>query len=53
MNWYKIIKSYYDRGLWTIDQVKVAVEKGKITEDELQNIIVQNIDTTEEVDNNN
>lgn len=36
MNWFYKIKSYYERNLWTIDQVKVAVEKGKITEEEFK-----------------
>lgn len=38
MNWYEKIKSYYDRGLWTIEQVKVAVQKEKITIEEYKKI---------------
>lgn len=32
--WFKRIQGYYNDGLWTIDQVKMAVTKGKITEEE-------------------
>lgn len=39
MNWFDKIKSYYERNLWTKEQVKVAVEKGKITEEEYELII--------------
>lgn len=39
MYWYEKIKSYYDRGLWTKEQVKVAVQKEKITADEYKEII--------------
>lgn len=38
MNWYDKIKNYYDKELWTKEQVKVAVEKGKINEDEYKEI---------------
>lgn len=38
MNWFEIIKRYYDNQLWTIEQVKVAVGKGKITEEEYKEI---------------
>ena len=38
MNWLERIRNYYDRGLWTKDQVKVAVEKDKITEIEYKEI---------------
>lgn len=38
MNWYKKIKDYYSRKLWNIEQVRVAVEKGKITEEEYKEI---------------
>jgi uncharacterized XkdX family phage protein len=31
MNWYDIIKRYYDSGLWTKEQVANAVVMGKIT----------------------
>lgn len=39
MNWFDKIKSYYERNLWTKEQVKVAVEKGKITEEEYKEIV--------------
>lgn len=39
MNWFERIKNYYDKGLWTKDQVKVSVEKGKITTEQYQEII--------------
>ena len=39
MNWYDKIKNYYDKELWTKEQVKVAVEKGKITEEEYKEIV--------------
>ena len=32
------IKKYYELGLWTIDQVKMAVLKGKITATEFKSI---------------
>lgn len=38
MNWYDKIKNYYDKGLWTKEQVKVAVEKCKITKEEYKEI---------------
>ncbi|MBQ7562773.1 MAG: XkdX family protein [Lachnospiraceae bacterium] len=31
---YEKVKSYYDRGLWTIEMVRNAVAKGWITEEE-------------------
>lgn len=31
MNWYKIIKWFYDEKLWTKEQVADAVKMGKIT----------------------
>ncbi|EGT5422296.1 XkdX family protein [Clostridioides difficile] len=37
--WYKIIKKYYDDNLWSKEQVKTAVIKNKITENEYKNII--------------
>ena len=37
--WYKIIKKYYDDKLWSKEQVKTAVIKNKITENEYKNII--------------
>ena len=38
MNWFEKIKRYYDKGLYTIDQVKVFVQGGKITEEEFKMI---------------
>lgn len=38
MNWYEKIKSYYDRGLWTKEQVKKAVEMNKITQEQYKEI---------------
>lgn len=32
------VKYYYDRGLWDINRVRKAVEKGWITEEEFQEI---------------
>ena len=31
---YDLVKGYYDHGLWSIDRVHKAVEKGWITADE-------------------
>lgn len=36
--WFKRIQSYYNDGLWTIDQVKMAVTKNKITKKEYKTI---------------
>ena len=36
--WYQKIKEYYDKGLWTIEMVKNAVVKEKITPDEFKAI---------------
>lgn len=35
---YSKVKNYYDSGLWTLKQVKNAVIKGWITEDEFKEI---------------
>lgn len=32
MNWFEKVKRYYDKGMYTNDQVKVFVLSGKITE---------------------
>ncbi|MFS1513030.1 XkdX family protein [Chengkuizengella sp. SCS-71B] len=40
MNWKKIVKRYYPK-YYTIDQVKVFVERGKITEAEFLEITEQ------------
>lgn len=38
MDWVKIITDYYIAGLYTIDQVKRFVIKGKITSDQFKEI---------------
>jgi uncharacterized XkdX family phage protein len=38
MNWFELIKGYYDRGLWTKEQVAIAVQKGKITASDYKTI---------------
>lgn len=35
---YNMIKKNYDRGLWNINMVKVAVKKGVITKEEYKEI---------------
>lgn len=35
---YEKVKTYYDRGVWTIDMVRNAVVKGWITEEEFTEI---------------
>lgn len=41
MDWYAKIKSFYDRKLWSIEQVKIAVEKEKITSEQYKTITGQ------------
>jgi uncharacterized XkdX family phage protein len=41
MDWFKIITDFYNAKLYTIEQVKVFVIKGKITADEFQQITGQ------------
>ena len=36
--WYQKIKDYYTAGLWTLEMVKNAVRKGKITAEEFTDI---------------
>lgn len=36
------VKFYYDHGLWTIDQLRKAIEKGWITEEEYFEITGEN-----------
>lgn len=36
---YEKIKSYYDKGLWNKKQVRDAVIKGKITQEEYEQIV--------------
>lgn len=38
MDWYAMIKRYYENGYWSKDQVKQGVVYGKITEDQYQEI---------------
>ena len=38
MDWYAKIKSFYDRKLWSAEQVKIAVEKEKITQEQYKEI---------------
>lgn len=38
MTWFPKVKDYYDKGLWTIEMVRNAVVKGKITEAEFKEI---------------
>lgn len=38
MDWYKIIKWFYDNGLWTKEQVVDAVSKEKITVNQYKQI---------------
>jgi len=35
---YELVKSYYDKGLWSEARVRMAVEKGWITEEEFTEI---------------
>lgn len=41
MSKYDMVKDYYDRGLWSIERVRLAVEKGWITADEYELITGQ------------
>lgn len=34
MDWFTMIKGFYDKNLWTKEQVGAAVTKGKITADQ-------------------
>lgn len=38
MDWFKIIKTNYDAGYYTKDQVRSFVDKGKITPEQYQQI---------------
>ena len=42
---YERIKNFYDRGLWTKEQVHQAVSKGLITEIEYREIVGENNET--------
>lgn len=41
MDWFKIVKGYYDAGYYTVDQVKIFVQKGKIDATQFQEITGQ------------
>lgn len=41
MDWYGMIKRYYDANYWTDSQVKQAVSLGKISPDQYQQITGQ------------
>ena len=36
---YKIVKRYYDKGIYSADDVKKFVQAGKITEEEYNDIV--------------
>ena len=38
MAWFSKVKDYYDTGLWSLEMVRNAVVKGKITETEFKEI---------------
>jgi uncharacterized XkdX family phage protein len=38
MDWFNVVKGYYDDGYYTKDNVKMFVEKAKITEIEYEQI---------------
>lgn len=40
-NKYEKVKSYYDRGLWSVERVRNAVMKGWITAEEFETITGQ------------
>lgn len=39
MDWYALVKRYYDAGRYTAEQVQVFVTAGKITEEQAVEII--------------
>lgn len=41
IDWYTTIKNYYDKGLYTVDDVATFVYYGKITPDQFQQITGQ------------
>lgn len=48
---FAVIKRFYDRGNWTVDMVKVAVEKDFLTTDEFKQITGQDY-VTDQPQNN-
>lgn len=49
MNWFEKIKRYYDKGLYTNEQVKVFVVGGKITEEQYKEITGEDYNAQVEV----
>ena len=45
MSKYDMVKDYYNRGLWSIERVRLAVTKGWITPEEFEEITGQPYDT--------
>lgn len=41
MDWFKKIDNYYKEGLWTIEMIKNAVIRNKITEEQFKEITGQ------------
>lgn len=41
MDWFKVIKRYYENNLWTLEQVGLAVVMNKITEEQFKEITGQ------------
>lgn len=41
MTWFEKIKKFYDEGVWTVNMVRNAVNKGKITKSEFKEITGQ------------
>ncbi|MGX4598971.1 XkdX family protein [Faecalimicrobium sp. JNUCC 81] len=39
MNWFEKVKRYYEKGIYTSNQVKIFVKSKKITEKEYKEII--------------
>lgn len=37
-DWYTNIKHYFEKGYWTLEQVKMAVVKNKITKEQFKEI---------------
>lgn len=38
MNWFEKVQRYYNKGMYTVEQVRVFVQGGKITEEEFHEI---------------
>lgn len=41
MNWFEKIKRYYDKGIYTNEDVEIFVQTGKITEEQFKLITLQ------------